>query len=168
MLHHYWWHLRLMINWHLTLSDLLSLRCNKPLLSLSIQQSVALYQRQVACLAVIFALVIMVEASLAGPLDFFDNVVDLAVFKCLNFLLELVFFLSHCLWLSTSIILVTGFLASEAKLSTLEVVIVTSATFPSAWWENELLFQIFSYLFDWFFSLDNRNFCLVKRSHSTC
>ena len=110
----------------------------------------------------------MVEASLASPFDFFNDIINLAILKCLNLLLKFVLLLPHGLWLTTVIVLVTSLLASEAELSALEVVVVASAAFPATWWEDELLLQLFCYLFNWFFILKDRNLCLVKRSDSTC
>ena len=70
-------------------------------------------------------------------------------------------------WLSLVVLSALDFLASEASLSSLEVVVLAFVAFPSTIWE----FKFFLVSFDWLFNFSNLllfswELLVVKRSHA--
>ena len=81
--------------------------------------------------------------------------------ECLSCCLE------HVFWLSLVVLSALDFLASEASLSSLEVVVLAFVAFPSTIWE----FKFFLVSFDWLFNFSNLllfswELLVVKRSHA--
>lgn len=181
--------LLLLMLWLLSLSFLL-LAHHHSLLSLGVKHSIAFNVREVAHVALLSERVVVVEASLASPVSHGILLLDAILLShcVVNLLVELsswlvlgilsgqlrfclfVFHLSDVFWLSIVILCILGFFASEAFGSSLEVVVVAHAAFPSSIWESKffrvLLFSLF------FFSILFLEICfwrmlMVKRSDTS-
>ena len=142
---------------------MLLLAHEKSILSLRIQHSIAFNVRKVTHVALLSERIVMITASLAGPVTHGFLLVDtvllghpvvkllvklwswlvLAVLSSkLGFGL-LVFHLSDVFWLALVIFCVTDFFAAEALGTSLEVVVVAHAAFPSTVWEGEFFRVLF-------------------------
>ena len=129
--------------------------------------------RKVTHVALLSERVVMVKASLTGPVThalllvhtvlLSHSVVKLLIELCSWLILSIlsgklgfslfVFHLSNVFWLSFIILHVARFLASEAFSSSLEVVVVAHAALPASIWESKFFRVLFLCLFFLFFLL---------------